>query len=866
MGRLRRALANPSPPLLLGLKYLQTVGILISLLAIVLGVSIAVVTSISLTQFAANVDYTSKASDRLVMTFNAIINLQTLVWAAKGWIPQLTASDESELRTSILGNTSAFIDLHKHLYAYIETTNRASDYTTRYITAYRFDTPSAGKTGELQVLNLFEAGIELAAAVTQVAATPLSNLSNDFDPNVRWSLINGVPAGNVHEQIHHSIELGSEMSMDAYSGVLGTQKIVFGSMISLLAVIAVLVFLPILISIEKAKDAIVIQFVELPMMVRGMLYKQAMLRVRTLRRNYVNTEEDDSGSDSSSEDGNQAAALGDASNNDSRVINGDGDEDGGEDTEAAGAVDWRSVLRNSLASPIIIRRKWQAAERAVAGSPDVGEGSSGGTADPASGTATGTAPSPAGFKRSMRLHATSTVVAGSGSGSGGRATRSRKKPARSGPAYRKSWHSFGFLIAFFIGPLGALAVFFTVIFASTTVMTTRALTLSSVATAAAQRASCTRETDMDIRRALMAYADRPLMQNQWNLVDDTANCMQYHMRLLAFGRDPALPDRGLYALYTAVVESGAYAFYPIDLTTTIYNAIFSDACPFIAIITTSPAFTLERCGAFGGGVVKQGLYSLSNEYETRVGRINDRHLRSRFVYNWTNYTGFMVDALYYNRTQDACNADASCLPSGPAYGNALPPPPDPDPAYFGDVPANFLSTAAAPPLTVPYSIAAEVKSADMLWVEEVDKMYLYPAFLAISLMYGAQSTGFINSFTSFVQVFTGAFMAAFVLLMAVVFLPAVRATNTDIQTKRAMLMYLPPEIVAASPEIKELVRSILASDAASGEGVGPAVTSSSQAASKQRAAEAAAEAAAAAAASNALSSEEGGAGGFASAT
>ena len=105
-------------------------------------------------------------------------------------------------------------------------------------------------------------------------------------------------------------------------------------------------------------------------------------------------------------------------------------------------------------------------------------------------------------------------------------------------------------------------------------------------------------------------------------------------------------------------------------------------------------------------------------------------------------------------------------------------------------------------------------------MQEVDALYLTPAFLAITDLYNAQTTSLINTVISFVQVFTGGFMAAFVLMMGAAFLPAVRATNTDIQTKRAMLTYLPPEIVAASAEIKELVRAILASDAAASDGSG----------------------------------------------
>ena len=53
---------------------------------------------------------------------------------------------------------------------------------------YSFDTPEAGKVGTLMVLNLFEAGLQFAECATQVATTNLSELANDFNPDVRWLL------------------------------------------------------------------------------------------------------------------------------------------------------------------------------------------------------------------------------------------------------------------------------------------------------------------------------------------------------------------------------------------------------------------------------------------------------------------------------------------------------------------------------------------------------------------------------------------------------------------------------------------------------------------------------------------------------
>jgi hypothetical protein len=51
-----------------------------------------------------------------------------------------------------------------------------------------FDTPNGAAVGEPQILNLFEAGMKFAGVLSQVAVTPLSNLSFDAQPQVRWAL------------------------------------------------------------------------------------------------------------------------------------------------------------------------------------------------------------------------------------------------------------------------------------------------------------------------------------------------------------------------------------------------------------------------------------------------------------------------------------------------------------------------------------------------------------------------------------------------------------------------------------------------------------------------------------------------------
>ena len=55
-------------------------------------------------------------------------------------------------------------------------------------------------------------------------------------------------------------------------------------------------------------------------------------------------------------------------------------------------------------------------------------------------------------------------------------------------------------------------------------------------------------------------------------------------------------------------------------------------------------------------------------------------------------------------------------------------------------------------------------------------------------------------------------MSFYLLIILFSFVPNVRRTNSDIVTKRSMLLFLPSALVARSPSIKALIDDILARD------------------------------------------------------
>lgn len=97
----------------------------------------------------------------------------------------------------------------------------------------------------------------------------------------------------------------------------------------------------------------------------------------------------------------------------------------------------------------------------------------------------------------------------------------------------------------------------------------------------------------------------------------------------------------------------------------------------------------------------------------------------------------------------------------------------------------------------------------MEWLLSADSRYLTPALFAIAALYRAETVRTVDSFLAFLNVFVPTFMCLFVGLMAFGFLPRVYATNRDLATKRAMILYLPVQVVARIPTIRKLVDDIL---------------------------------------------------------
>ncbi len=70
----------------------------------------------------------------------------------------------------------------------------------------------------------------------------------------------------------------------------------------------------------------------------------------------------------------------------------------------------------------------------------------------------------------------------------------------------------------------------------------------------------------------------------------------------------------------------------------------------------------------------------------------------------------------------------------------------------------------------------------------------------------------IEGFLTFLVWFLLGFLIAFVLVMALFFYPQVKQVNNDLQTHRAMLLFLPVQVISKIRTLRKLVDEIISKD------------------------------------------------------
>jgi UPF0716 family protein affecting phage T7 exclusion len=605
--------------------------------------------------------------------------------------------------------------------------------------------------------------------------------------------------GNAHETMQNSIALGYSELETAMASISVTQLYVFIGMVSAIVFVGLVVFLPILSSIDTASDSIMLQFVNLPPIVRRSLYDQAFRRAKVLRRDFNEDEDDEQAEDDSDED-EAAAAIADEV---ARAADGGETVNGAAPSESA-SIDWAAIAAQTAGASL--------------------------AAQSASPTARGW-----GAVRS-------SVGTGDASSRAGTSKRPGKKQL---PPYKKSRLSFCVFVARFLGPLLALLVFFATIFGTFMTLENSLQTLTAVATAADNRASCSRSAMVDLRKLEYVVTDAAYIARTFFYVLNSYDCVRQHVRLLTYGLDATTTDsaksasqwdwaNAKYASRAAPVENGAPSVLPRAMSAKVRAALYSNACPFLAEAAAGKgtAFNISSCERFAGGVVKLGLAAVTERVWTAVNFLCDRQIRGIFIQSvpigviggtmWAG-NGWSLPQDSFNYSAVVCDDSIGCnmaeLERRTVQNGLLEPTATSDPRYIGDSPPSAYpgdGINGLPNNTVPYWIGNELNHPEMELVVLADALYLTPGLMYLAELYTEEASHKIEATLDFYSVFVPVYIVAFCLLMLTYFSSMVTSTNKDIQAKRSMLLYLPVDIVARVRTIWLLIEEIVANSDESG--------------------------------------------------
>lgn len=504
--RLRRILSDPNPPYLTGLVWLRGAGLGLLLLSIGLATLVVYISRDNLLQVANIVNYLGLAVQRAVVKATAILSIQDLANTGRGWF-NYTDTQKDTARASLVANATLFNSLHLAMY------NLASgavtpQWTTRYITMTSFIVPAQGLYTRYTKFNLVEVGsmfADLCRTLADKVLMPDSAYASYWDgsgkgePNMASLHTDFMANGNAHEAMASSIPLGYSQVKLFVTSVSFTQLVVFGGMLSACIIISLGVFLPILTVLELAGDKLMVNFVDTPGPIRKMLYQVAIKRLRNLKRDYAEDEDDD---DLDADEANEDAPLmagGDLkSPKAGGASGGEGGDDSasarmssiGEEDDPASAEFWSRMYNSSAMTQYKASAAAEVAELLAAETRGgIGAGKEGGATAgslPSTLAADGTDaeyPATKGMSKAAL-----------------RRLRRKRAAALTVPKYKKGASTTIFLIIRFLSPVLVLVALFSTIYGTYLNEIGKVQELTSIAAAAGVRASCARQGLAELRK------------------------------------------------------------------------------------------------------------------------------------------------------------------------------------------------------------------------------------------------------------------------------------------------------------------------------------------------------------------------------
>jgi len=366
--RLRRALAavDSAALSLPGLRRLWWLGVVVLVVNAALGIAAAAVLAQAVQNYADAEKYADLAAENVQLMLTGLQDTLALLLANRGWLPR-TAQDIALIRGELDHDAHTFADNHRAIYDLVQGTPVADLFTAVDMTALRFSgaaipegamttaelgafvqsrgfatvTLPGGTTmlGTRYTTSFLDFGMAYAANVMRLAEGPASNVT-DLNPLVLNIITNAAAGSPFHAKTYSVLQLAFDSTTSSRSQLETVSLAVFlGMGVALLVVSAVLI-VPVILSIDRSRDAVVQRFLTVPPVVLEVLKSAAEKRLKDLRRSGEGADAEVDDTDSDDDD---ALAAGAQTSGDA----GSGLFAAGSDGEG---VDWDAVFQHAGAT------------------------------------------------------------------------------------------------------------------------------------------------------------------------------------------------------------------------------------------------------------------------------------------------------------------------------------------------------------------------------------------------------------------------------------------------------------------------------------------------------------------------------------
>jgi hypothetical protein len=666
--RLRRVMADTHSSLLPGLVWLRIVGIVIIILAAVLGIAISAFVSTEFTRYSFVLDGCSDAAGLLRDGIAVTRHVRYLTLCSRHW---LACTEEQDSRSIIQEQSAEFSSSHRSLHALSIDIGYEAEYETPHVPVIYFevDATTTDLRSSQQQTSLFEAGLQLVNAAQIIAIMPLPNITRG-EPNVEFLIANAFKNGSIHDAFNATIFSWLRNSRSVESSVAELSTAVFICMVVICIATASCGVLPILLHVDRTRDRYITPFMQLPPAIPARLRANAESRLRKLKATELEAEEA-SGSDSDREevlvaDMDESASLGSGS-----------------------ATDWQALLQAEQSRKKLKDGKWR---RGTLFGPN-------------------------------------------------------------GRAFKKSISSLLLLVANFILPLLLVIGFFAAIYGQTVSTLQQTHIVQGYAVVSAQQLLEVNEVPMLVRGLLSIRGTPEQITPNVEVLNRLIDSLAYHHRLILFTGQPADP---LVDSLTTTSTSAIRSFDGHGLE----DAMYGDACSFIASNNPPTSFQYSSCAAFRGGIMRQGMHAAISDFLQVARRVVNRRAAASVLVTSASGDGVIVTA------------------------NA----------------------------SVAYSLIEELQSADLTALFDYADNYLDPGLKAYADVFIAVATAEVSYMQAFLIILVTLFVVLFTGYQVLVYLPHVHFTNEDIKDERVMVLLLPAGIVNSVTALQTMVQDMLTSE------------------------------------------------------